>query len=121
MAWSLASTLTVSRRSEVGVLRALGWRAGEVRWSFALQVGLLGAVVGVVAGLVVALVSVVLGGVSMLPGSAVVWVSPSPLVLVVVLVGLPVVVGVGFGVGTLPVVQRLVRLPVDGVLRDTRG
>ena len=122
LAWTTASSIVAARRSEVGLLRAIGWRRGEVRSTFALQLGGLGLVVGLVgSGLALAL-----KGVTSIAGQeAAVFGVPlsgpwnaDTLVWVLVPFMLAVVL---FVAGGLPQVERLARMPADEVLRDTLG
>ncbi len=64
----LAETAFLSvrrRRSEFGVLRALGWSAGRIAWLVELEMAVLGIAVGIIAGLVGVGVAVVTGSLAL--------------------------------------------------------
>jgi len=119
IAWSTASSMAVSRRFEVGVLRALGWRRREVRVAFVLQMGAMGASSGLVAVGVLAVAA--LGGLLahvVTDAAWVVWMPVPNLAWLALVPAVPAALGTVFALGTLPVTERLARVSVDSVLRD---
>lgn len=119
IAWSAASSMAVSRRSEMGVLRALGWRRSEVRAAFVVQMGAMGAAAGLVAVAVLTLAGGIgLAAHAVTDATWATWMPAPSAVWLVLLPGIPLGLGVVFALGTLPVTERLARVSVDSVLRD---
>lgn len=120
-AWTIASSIAVARRHEVGVLRVLGWSRGEVRMSFGFQMGALGAIVGIGAVTVAVIVSLSLVAAShLVPGVPLGWASLPPADGLAAIGSLPILTSLTFAIATLPAVERLARVPVDLVLREVR-
>ncbi|WP_062210057.1 ABC transporter permease [Demequina oxidasica] len=121
LAWSIATSIMTSRRPEVGALRAIGWRRAEVRSSFAMQMATLGLMVGVTAAalfLVLAAVLAVLSGIQ--EGGLLAWAPGPSAAWAISALSLPLLASVAFALASLPIVERLARMPADAVLRDTR-
>ena len=119
VAASLGSSVFASRKSEIGLLRAIGWLRREIFASFVVQFAVLGLIVGIVGMGLGALTLAVLSAVARTATVIGISLSPSlglqgwltllvlalaPAVIFVVITGIPI--------------ARLARIAPDDVLRD---
>jgi hypothetical protein len=118
VAGTVATSVLVSKRGEIGLLRAFGWQRRQVLWAFLLQFGALGAVIGVLGAALAAAGLAVLAalfpeGLFGLPIE--VGLSPATVgVLAMYLVVPPAL----FVLGAMILALRAASTPPDEVLRD---
>ncbi len=119
--WGTASAFVAARRSEVGVLRALGWARREVGWAFTAQFAAQGALVGGIGAALALAGTAVLSSLGKLTLFGVPLEARLDAPFLWQLVGLVVGAVCCFSLAALVPVWRVSSIAPDDVLRDVRG